>query len=167
MMFSICHVASFAALCAFLFSSLTSTASNCSTSLTPKNGVKPSVASGYQVALIATGLTKPRSISFDSAGNLLVLQQGAGIANIVFQDGGGTCLSVKSSRNVIKDKNVSTEYLAAYGHICYAIHPACSSITVWHFQGMGKLSTLRRLIQSICGRMIQETPQSAALAQLL
>lgn len=108
-MFSVSRIVSFAALCAFIYSISTSAASNCSTtSLTPKNGVKPSVASGYQVALIATGLTKPRSITFDSAGNLLVLQQGAGIANLVFQDGGGTCLSVKSKRDVINDKNVST-----------------------------------------------------------
>lgn len=106
-MFLISHVVSCIALCAFLVSTSTSAAYNCSTSLTPKNGVKPSVASGYQVALIATGLTNPRSISFDSARNLLVLQQGAGIANLVFQDGGGTCLSVKSKRDVLKDKNVS------------------------------------------------------------
>lgn len=107
-MFSISHVVSCIALCAFLFSTSTSAAYNCSNPLTPQNGVKPSVASGYQVALIATGLTSPRSISFDSAGNLLVLQQGAGIANLVFQDTGGTCLSVKSKRDVLKDKNVST-----------------------------------------------------------
>lgn len=106
-MLSISHVVWFAVLCAFLLSTSAFAASNCSTSLTPKNGVKPSVASGYQVALVATGLTKPRTIRFDSAGNLLVLQQGAGVANLVFQDGGGTCLSVKSKTDVIEDKNVS------------------------------------------------------------
>ena len=84
----------------------TSSASACSTSLTPTNSIQPTVASGYQMALVATGLTKPRSMQFDSAGNLLVVQQGAGIVNLVLQDQGGTCLSVKSRKNVIENKSV-------------------------------------------------------------
>lgn len=84
----------------------TASASACSTSLTPTNSIQPTVASGYQMALIATGLTKPRSMQFDSAGNLLVVQQGTGIVNLVLQDEGRTCLSVKSSKNVIENKSV-------------------------------------------------------------
>ena len=42
--------------------------SACSTTLTPTMSIQPTVASGYQMALVATGLTKPRSIEFDSAG---------------------------------------------------------------------------------------------------
>lgn len=93
-------------------STVWSASSSCSTSVTPTNGVKPSVASGYQVALVATGLTKPRSIQFDSLGNLLVVQVGVGIANLVLQDDGGTCLSVKSTRDVIKNDDVSTHFAA-------------------------------------------------------
>ena len=85
-----------------------SASSDCSSSVTPSSGLKPSVASGYQVALVATGLTNPRSIQFDSLGNLLVLKAGVGVANLVFQDNGGTCISVKSTRDVIKSKDVST-----------------------------------------------------------
>lgn len=59
------------------------------------------------MALVATGLTNPRSIQFDTLGNLLVLQDGSGIANLVFQDDGGTCLSVKSTRDVIKYKDLN------------------------------------------------------------
>lgn len=94
----------------YLFSSwvfIASAATSCSTTLTPS--IKPSVASGYQVALVATGLTKPRSIQFDSLGNLLVVQSGQGIANLVFQDDGGTCLSVKSKREVLKKDDVSND----------------------------------------------------------
>lgn len=58
------------------------------------------------MALVATGLTKPRSIQFDSAGNLLVVQSGAGVANLVFQDDGGVCLSVKSQKTVIDASEV-------------------------------------------------------------
>lgn len=97
----------FTATLSIFVSPVWSASSSCSTSVTATNGLKPSVASGYQVALVATGLTNPRSIQFDTLGNLLVLQDGAGIANLVFQDDGGTCLSVKSTRNVIKYKDVS------------------------------------------------------------
>jgi len=51
-----------------------STESACSETLTPTNSIIPTVASGYRMAVVATGLTKPRSIRFDSKGNLLVVQ---------------------------------------------------------------------------------------------
>ena len=81
---------------------------SCSTTLTPTNSVKPTIASGYRMALVATGLTKPRSIQFDTAGNLLVVQSGAGIANLAFQDDGGTCLTVKSMKTVVNSGAVSS-----------------------------------------------------------
>ena len=81
--------------------------SGCSTTLKPTNSISPSVASGYQAALVATGLTKPRSIQFDSAGNLLVVQSGAGIESLQLQDNGGTCVSVKSKKTVLKSDVVS------------------------------------------------------------
>lgn len=59
------------------------------------------------MALVATGLTKPRSIQFDDNGNLLVVQQGKGIVALDFQDDGGTCLSAKSSTNVVDNAAVS------------------------------------------------------------
>ena len=62
------------------------------------------------MALVATGLTKPRSLQFDSSGNLLVVQQGAGIVNLVLQDDGGTCLSVKSSKNVVENSDVCLQF---------------------------------------------------------
>ena len=74
---------------------------SCSRALTPTNSIKPTIASGYHVALVATGLVKPRSIQFDTAGNLLVVQSGAGIISLAFLDDGGTCLSVKNKKTVI------------------------------------------------------------------
>lgn len=63
------------------------------------------------MALVATGLTKPRSLQFDSAGNLLVVQAGSGIVNLALQDNGGTCLSVKSRKNVVQNGGVSIPIL--------------------------------------------------------
>ena len=81
--------------------------SSCSTTLTPTNSIKPSVASGYEVALVATGLTKPRSIQFDSSGNLLVVQAGSGIESLQLQDNGGTCVNVKSKKTIVSSNGVS------------------------------------------------------------
>ena len=99
---------SLAALLGFFFlPALAQSSPSCSTTLTPTNSIKPSIASGYQAALVATGLTKPRSIEFDSAGNLLVVQAGAGIARLQLQDNGGTCVTVKSKKTVVQASTVS------------------------------------------------------------
>ena len=91
----------------FLSWVVSAAASSCSTSLTPTNAVRPSVASGYQMALVATGLTRPRSIAFDPAGNLMVVESGAGITSLALRDEGGTCLSVENRRVVIENSDVS------------------------------------------------------------
>ena len=91
----------YAAIFAAILHSALGQASSCSNTLTPANSVRPTVASGYRMALVATGLTKPRSIQFDSAGKLLVVQSGVGITSLAFQDSGGICLSVKNQQTVV------------------------------------------------------------------
>ena len=85
-----------------------SQASACATALAPGYSA-PVAAKGWKAQLIATNLTKPRSIKFDSNGGLLVLEAGVGLRHLTFDDNGGTCLSVKSSTSVIADEEVSTE----------------------------------------------------------
>lgn len=85
-----------------VISALGQSSPSCSTTLTPTSSIKPSIASGYRAALVATGLRKPRSIQFDNAGNLLVVQAGAGIESLQLQDNGGTCVSVKSKKTVVQ-----------------------------------------------------------------
>lgn len=108
-MFSISFSAAAVLLAAIVVPALGQSASSCSTTLTPTNSIKPSVASGYQAALVATGLTDPRSIEFDSSGNLLVVQAGAGIESLQLQDNGGTCISVKSKKTVVSASAVSID----------------------------------------------------------
>ena len=98
-------------LSSFIIQVLGQSSSSCSTTLTPTNSIKPSVASGYTAALVATGLTDPRSIEFDSSGNLLVVQAGAGIESLQLQDGGGTCITVKSRKTVVQASAVSPLYV--------------------------------------------------------
>ena len=100
-------VSSIAFLGFFFLSALAQSSSSCSSTLTPTHSIKPSIASGYRAALVATGLTDPRSIEFDSAGNLLVVQAGAGIESLQLQDDGGTCVSVKSKKTLVQASAVS------------------------------------------------------------
>ena len=59
------------------------------------------------MALIATGLTKPRSIAFDSSGNLLVVQSGKGVSGHKVTDNGGTCIALDSGAMVVEGTEVS------------------------------------------------------------
>ena len=81
--------------------------SSCIRSLTPTNSIQPSIASGYQLGLVATGISNPRSIEFDSSGNLLVVQSGHGIASLQLEDNGGVCVGVKSKKDIIEASTVS------------------------------------------------------------
>jgi glucose/arabinose dehydrogenase len=72
----------------------------CSNILVPAYS-PPVVASGWQAQLVAGGLTKPRSIAFDSTGALLVLESGKGISRHRFTDNGGTCLASNHSHMLV------------------------------------------------------------------
>jgi glucose/arabinose dehydrogenase len=80
---------------------------SCSSTLVPANSVQPSVASGYRMQLVATGLSKPRGIEFDAAGNLLVVESGSGdLIALTFESNGG-CVSVSDTNTVITGQGVS------------------------------------------------------------
>jgi len=55
---------------------------------------------------VATGLYKPRGIVFDAGGNLLVVQQGGGIAGVRIGEGEGGCLGVVGNETVVENANV-------------------------------------------------------------
>ncbi|KAI9722264.1 MAG: hypothetical protein M1812_001736 [Candelaria pacifica] len=80
-------------------------AANCTDALTPKYAF-PSVAQGYSAQLVATGLTKPRSILFDKNGHLLVVQQGDGVVSIKFNDNNG-CISSSQVSRVINSQELN------------------------------------------------------------
>lgn len=67
----------------------------------------PVTSNGWQAQLVATGLSNPRSILFDSKGNLLVVQQGAGVVHLTFDDGGNACLDVSKKTFLINSTVVS------------------------------------------------------------
>ena len=74
--------------------------SSCSNPIAPSGSIKPSLASGYQAQVVATGLSKPRGLKFDTAGNLLVVEQGSGDLTALSLREDGGCVSVASSTTV-------------------------------------------------------------------
>ena len=77
----------------------------CDNILAPSHA-NPELASGWKGQLIANGFTKPRSILFDDAGGLLVLDSGVGIRRVELEDNGGTCLSVTENELIVDDEEV-------------------------------------------------------------
>jgi hypothetical protein len=84
--------------------SLSRAQTTCST-ITPSYPA-PSVAPGFAARIVASGLTLPRGIIFDTAGNLLVIEQGRGVTAYTLDNAGGGCLSVKSTTVVVQDSSV-------------------------------------------------------------
>ena len=74
----------------------------------PSGGIRPSVASGYRLQVVATGLSEPRGILLDGAGNLLVVEQGRGAisSHSLTEDNG--CVSVQDSSDVTESTSVDS-----------------------------------------------------------
>lgn len=88
-------------------SAQTSALSACSSIIAPQNAA-PSVAPGFRVEVVANGLTRPRSIQFDSEDALLVVEQGQGIRRIRLS-GDGSCVRQDGDvQNVTDNTSVSS-----------------------------------------------------------
>ena len=80
--------------------------------INPAQGA-PVTAAGVQTRVVMNGLRSPRGMVFDTAGNLLVVEQGGGgIRYIKLTDNGGINVCVASSKTLIADNTVSTHNFA-------------------------------------------------------
>lgn len=77
-------------------------AQNCPT-IAPKHA--PNVAPGYSANVVLNGLSAPRGLIFDSAGNLLIVEQGLKGVRIAKLSTDGC---VASSKQLINDTTVSS-----------------------------------------------------------
>jgi hypothetical protein len=65
---------------------------------------------GLSAKVLINGLKNPRSLKFDTLGNLLVVEQGgAGVRQIKLTDD-GTNVCVASSKQIISDNTVSCDF---------------------------------------------------------
>lgn len=92
-------------LAAHIIPAALSATTGCTSSLSSSHPA-PIVADGWSFSLVATGLTRPRSILFDSNGGLLVVQQGAGIVHLALTDGGDTCVEVAKKTSLVDSSAV-------------------------------------------------------------
>ncbi|KAI9891168.1 MAG: hypothetical protein M1814_003011 [Vezdaea aestivalis] len=67
----------------------------------------PSLAPGYAAQLVDNNLEEPRSIVFDSSGNLLVLQQNGGIVALELAGSGGIDVTVSRTSIVVDDQTLN------------------------------------------------------------
>ncbi|KAK4184604.1 L-sorbosone dehydrogenase [Podospora australis] len=94
--------------------------------VTARTQYRLSAATGWKYALVASGLTKPRGVLFDTAGHLLVLEAGKGLtAHTIGSDG---CIS--SSKTVIATSQLNHGLaLSPDGKTVYVSAPG----TAWSF----------------------------------
>lgn len=87
-----------AALLALLPSAAIAQQSSCGPA--PSGSIQPSLASGYRMQVVATGLARPRGILFDGDGNLLVVEQSRGVISAHTLNESNGCVSVGTSSDV-------------------------------------------------------------------
>ena len=79
--------------------------SSCPSPIAPAHGA-PSVAPGFRVEVVANNLRDPRGIQLDSAGGLLVVEQGHGIVRLPMS-GEGACVKQNgATQRVVEDEEV-------------------------------------------------------------
>ena len=86
-----------------LLSQLLFTASAQSACPSPSGKIRPSVASGYSLQVVATGLSKPRGLTFDDQGHLLVVEQGSGTISSHIIDESNGCVTTRDSSVVVAE----------------------------------------------------------------
>ncbi|KAL1889165.1 hypothetical protein Sste5346_009114 [Sporothrix stenoceras] len=124
----------------------------CPSILTPSYSA-PIVAPGWTAQLVVTGLLTPRSLLFDDAGALLVVESGTGIQRITFDDYGDTCLVVRNSNQVVDqpDLNHSLEFSAETGTL-YA--SSSNNVYAWDYDsstGTASLTPPQTLVTGMDG----------------
>jgi len=106
----------------------------------------PVMADGWESRLIVNGLNRPRSILFDTAGALLVVEQRTGITHLRLADGNGTCLSVQEETSLVQDSELNHGLaLSNDGRTLYA--STADEVYAWEYDPAGpSLSAERRTV---------------------
>ncbi|KAK0628745.1 hypothetical protein B0T17DRAFT_573858 [Bombardia bombarda] len=123
--------AAVAAVALFASSAVGQTPSACSTVLVPTYS-PPSVAPGWTAQLAVAGLTTPRSLLWDGAGGLLVVERTKGITRHTFTDYGGTCLIPDKTTLLVNNTRLNHGLaLSADGKTLYA--STVEAVFAWEY----------------------------------
>lgn len=122
----------------------TTKAKTCTTSL-PLKYAAPSLASGYVARLVATGLTTPRSIKFDTNGALLVVESGVGVTALTLDESNPSCVIEKSRKVVVANNALNHGLeLSPAGTTLYASDTG--SAYAWSYSASKQSATSRKTI---------------------
>lgn len=77
------------------------------TCMTPTARFTPQTDANYTSTLLIDGLQSPRHMVFDQLGNMLVVEQGGGVAQIKFMELSCGYVCAVSSKTVLADPTVS------------------------------------------------------------
>ncbi|EXJ79418.1 hypothetical protein A1O3_08920 [Capronia epimyces CBS 606.96] len=103
----------------------------------PSGAIRPSLASGFSMQVVATGLSKPRGILLDRAGNLLVVEQGRGVISAHTLDETNGCVSVGTSSDVTSGLNLNHGIeLSSDGKTLYA--SSSQDVYSWAYDSSSK-----------------------------
>lgn len=128
-----------------LLPSLSHAQSSSSCGPAPSGAIKPSVASGFHVQVVATGLSKPRGILLDNAGNLLVVEQGRGVVSAHTVDENNGCVTVGTSSDVTPSLNLNHGIeLSNDGRILYA--SSAEEVYSWSYDDSARTVSNRATI---------------------
>ncbi|OAG37787.1 hypothetical protein AYO21_08030 [Fonsecaea monophora] len=118
----------------------------------PSGSIQPSLASGYQMQVVATGLSKPRGIRLDNAGNLIVVEQGRGVISVhtLNEDTAG-CVSVVNSTDITAALGLNHGIeLSTDGQTLYA--SSSEEVFAWQYsQSSQTVSNRVTLINNMAG----------------
>jgi glucose/arabinose dehydrogenase len=67
----------------------------------------PVAADGWSYRLVATELSRPRGILFDTEGALIVVDTGVGLVHLELEDQGRTCLRVRKKTVLLENEDVN------------------------------------------------------------
>ncbi|KAI9700179.1 MAG: hypothetical protein M1820_006847 [Bogoriella megaspora] len=106
------------------------------------------MAAGFQAQLVATNLTKPRGIKFDTSGRLLVVQSGHGLTTLELSDSEG-CVTVNSSRDLVTASSLNHGIeMTDDGKTLFASDP--EAVYKWSYDpSSGRISTNSTIIKGM------------------
>ncbi|KAH7312226.1 soluble quino protein glucose/sorbosone dehydrogenase [Stachybotrys elegans] len=106
----------------------------------------PVAADGWSYRLVATNLTKPRGLLFDTEGNLLVVDSGVGLLRMTLRDDGGNCVSVDEQTTLVENDELNHGIeLSEDGRTLYA--SSSQNVYSWSYNGRdGSVSDSNRTL---------------------
>jgi len=103
----------------------------------PSGDIRPSVASGYSLQVVATGLSEPRGLAIDNEGHLLVLEQGSGtVSSHVISEANG-CVTAGESSVVVAEGLSLNHGIWINGTTLYASN--ANSVYSWAYDPAARL----------------------------